>query len=54
MKKMLSLMLVLSVVLSACGLTKKDLGLNRSTPDETKVEIRQPLDLPPDFDTLPE
>lgn len=54
MKKILSLMLALSCILCACGLTKKDLGLNRSTPDETQVQMRPPLDLPPDFDTLPE
>lgn len=54
MKKTLSVMLLLSCVLCACGLSKKDLGLNRSMPDETKVVARQPLDLPPDFNTLPE
>ena len=54
MKKTLCFALVLSGLLCACGLTKKYLGLNRSTPDETKVEPRTPLDLPPDFDTLPE
>ncbi len=54
MKKMLSLLLALSFALAACGLTKKDLGLNRAVPDETQVKMRQPLDMPPDFDTLPE
>lgn len=42
------------LLLSGCGLTKKDLGLARSVPDETSVETRQPLDLPPDFYVLPE
>ncbi len=41
-------------LLNACGLTKKDLGLAKDTPDETKVETRKPLDLPPDFDVLPD
>ncbi len=54
MKKQVVLLLILSCVLSACGLTKKELGLSKSTPDETRVETRQPLDLPPDFDELPE
>ena len=54
MKKNLVLFLALISFLSACHLTKKDLGLATQTPDETQVEVRQPLDLPPDFDTLPD
>lgn len=53
MKKKLFLIVCVCFVLSACGLTKKDLGLSASTPDEAKVETRKPLDLPPDFDVLP-
>ena len=33
---------------------KKWMGLNKSAPDETKIETRAPLVLPPDFDELPE
>jgi hypothetical protein len=54
MKKILGLMLALSFVLCACGLTKEKLGLKRDTPDASKVEVRQPLDLPPDFSNLPD
>lgn len=54
MKKLLGLMLVLSFALCACGLTKEKLGLKRNVPDASQVEARQPLDLPPDFSTLPD
>ena len=54
MKKTLILMLIMSFTVCACGLTKKDLGLAKSTPDETKVETRKSLDLPPNFDVLPD
>lgn len=54
MNKIFALLLVMALGLSACGLTKKDLGLSRNTPDETKVETRRSLDLPPDFDQLPD
>lgn len=46
--------LICAALLAGCGLTKKDLGLARSVPDESLVETRQPLDLPPDFNVLPE
>ena len=54
MKKSLALMFCVCVFLSSCGLTKKDLGLAKNIHDETKVETKRPLDLPPDFDKLPE
>lgn len=54
MKKMLILMCCLSLLLSACAWTKKTLGLSKSVPDETQVETRPALDLPPDFNTLPD
>lgn len=54
MKKLLILMLMMSFTICGCGLTKKDLGLSKQTPDETKVETRKSLDLPPDFDKLPD
>lgn len=48
--------LVLCVVmsLSACGMTKEKLGLSRQSPDETTVETRRPLSLPPHFDVRPQ
>jgi hypothetical protein len=54
MMKVFALVLGTALMLSACGLTKKQLGLARSTPDETAVETRQPLDLPPDYNVLPD
>ena len=54
--KKLSLMLVLVVLavgISACGLTKKDLGFARQSPDETKVVTKQPLILPPEYSVRP-
>ena len=54
MKKKSILILMGCILLTSCGLTKKDLGLAKDTPDETVVETRKPLDMPPDFDILPE
>lgn len=40
--------------LTACsGLTKEKLGLGHRSPNETKVESRAPLSLPPEFDVRP-
>ncbi len=52
MKKIVLMMMVV-FALSGCANVKKWLGLNKSTPDETKIETRAPLVLPPDFDELP-
>lgn len=54
--KRISCLLMLGAVLalSACGLTKKDLGLAAQGPDETKVITKQPLILPPEFDVRPQ
>jgi len=53
MKKML-LMFVICLMFCSCAATKKWLGIGKtSAPDETKVETRAPLVLPPDFDELP-
>lgn len=46
--------LLISFMIGGCSMTKKELGLSRSIPDESTVETRQPLDLPPDFNVLPE
>ncbi len=47
------ILFVAMLFLSCCGLTKKDLGMARSTPDETQVAKRDRLVLPPDFDVRP-
>ena len=53
MKKIL-VVFIFMAVLGACSLTKEDLGMARSKPDETKVEPkRKALFLPPDYDVLP-
>jgi uncharacterized lipoprotein len=44
----------LMLTLSACSMTKKQLGLSRDVPDESTVETRRPLDLPPDYNILPD
>ena len=40
-------------MLCACGLTKKDLGLEKKTPDEMMVVSRAPLSIPPEFGLRP-
>ena len=53
MKRIL-IVFIFMAVLGACGLTKEDLGMARSKPDETKVEAnRKALFLPPDYGVLP-
>ena len=54
MRKIIVVLFMATVILTGCGLTKEDLGLNRTSPDASVVETRQPLDLPPDFDKLPD
>ena len=54
--KKLVLILFLGIIIcgiSACGLTKKDLGFARQSPDETKVVTKQPLILPPEYNVRP-
>ena len=53
MMKKLALLLVIMGMVSGCGLTKKDLGMARPTPDETQVSRRERLVIPPDFDVRP-
>ncbi len=44
----------LLIMIAACsGVTKEDLGLSRKSPDETMVEQREPLSLPPEFGVRP-
>ncbi len=52
MKKTYILLAVL-LLLGACGLTKKDLGMTRSKPDESQVSAREKLVVPPDFGVRP-
>ena len=53
MMKKLALLLVIMGMVSGCGLTKKDLGMARPTPDETQVSRRERLVIPPDYDIRP-
>lgn len=52
MKKMF-ILLTTVLFLAACGLTKEDLGMARSKPDESKVSSRAALVVPPDYNVLP-
>ena len=42
------------LLLSACGLTKKDLGMARVTPDDGFEARKERLVVPPDFDVRPQ
>ncbi len=52
MKKII-LSSVCVAMLCACGLTRKDLGLEKDTPDEMMVVSRAPLSIPPEFKLRP-
>lgn len=52
MKKMLILFAAV-LFFSACGMTKEDLGMARSKPDESQVKTRQQLVIPPDYSIRP-
>lgn len=48
------LMMCMVLGLVACSnLTKEKLGIAKDRPNETLVEKRAPLDLPPEFDLRP-
>ena len=51
----LYVVLALSAIisLSACGITKKTLGLQKSGPDESLVQTNTPLILPPEYNLRP-
>ena len=53
MKKILVLLCTV-FLLSACGLTKKDLGMARVTPDDGNQTRKERLVIPPDFDVRPQ
>jgi hypothetical protein len=41
------------ILLSGCSNFRRDIGLERTAPDEFAVESRAPLTIPPDFDLRP-
>ncbi len=45
--------IVMSLCVSACGITKRTLGLDRRGPDETVVQTNNPLILPPEYSVRP-
>ncbi|MBQ9034834.1 MAG: hypothetical protein IJ099_02585 [Alphaproteobacteria bacterium] len=44
---------LLVLLLSSCGWTKKDLGLEHRGPNETNVKVNNPLILPPEYSVRP-
>ena len=52
MKKIVILCL-LAFVAGCSGITKETLGIAKKSPNETVVETRKPLSLPPEFDLRP-
>ncbi|MBQ9236277.1 MAG: DUF3035 domain-containing protein [Alphaproteobacteria bacterium] len=51
MRKFLLIGLVL--LAAGCSWGKQELGLANNSPDESLVEVRKPLSLPPEFDVRP-
>lgn len=41
------------LVLSACGWTKQDLGLEHRGPNASNVKVNNPLILPPEYNVRP-
>lgn len=52
MKKMF-ILFAMVLMLVGCGLTKEDLGMARSKPDESQVQARKALVIPPDYNVRP-
>ena len=52
MKKILVMGLLLTM-LTACGLTKKDLGLEKTVPDASTSKAQEELVLPPNYNLRP-
>ena len=42
------------LLLGACSLTKKDLGMAKTTPDDGNTARKERLVIPPDFDVRPQ
>lgn len=53
MNKLVLSSLLTVFLLSACGLTRDDLGVEKSAPDEMLVVSRAPLSVPPEFGLRP-
>lgn len=49
----LAAIIVMALSLSACGITKRTLGLDHHGPDETVVRTNNPLILPPEYSVRP-
>ncbi len=47
------ILLAVVMLIASCGLTKEDLGMASSKPDESKVSAREQLVLPPDYNVRP-
>ena len=52
MKKII-ISFLMSLTVCACGVTKKDLGIEKESPDEMMVVSRAPLSIPPEFGLRP-
>lgn len=53
MNKTTIAMLAVCCVLSACGVTREQLGFEKNSPDEMLVVSRAPLSVPPEFGLRP-
>lgn len=54
MKKIYMILAVVALLsTTACGWTKKTLGMAKTGPDETLVQTNRPLILPPEYDARP-
>jgi hypothetical protein len=53
MMKKLVMAFVLLSMLGACGLTNKDLGLEKTTPDASNAKAKEALILPPNYNQRP-
>lgn len=51
--KKVYILLALVMLVCSCGLTKEDLGMARSKPDESQVATRAKLVVPPDYNVRP-
>lgn len=52
MKKVM-IMLVAVMMVAACGLTKKSLGMAKATPDDGNMSRKERLVIPPEYDVRP-
>ena len=52
MKKILFI-IAFAMLATACGMNKKDLGLEKKTPDASQATAKEELVLPPNFNLRP-